>query len=937
MLRKALLLALAGLLVAAAWPPPQPLLRIDPGTHTAPIRSLATDGQVLVTGSTDKTARLWELATGRLLRVLRPPIGPGPEGQIRAVALSGDTVACAGWSEPEGNSIYLFDRSGLLRRRIPGLPNVVNKLAFSPDGSRLVAGLWGSHGLRVFRPSDGALVAQDPDYGGSCYGLAFDGAGRLASTSWDGWVRLYDPALRRLARARLQGGQHPFGVAFSPDGTRLAVGFDDTATVAVLSAGDLSSLDSPPPLTGGNLAQVAWSAEGLLAAGRHSSAGRVPILRFTGQSWQELDTGASDTVMDLQALPGGGLVYATAEPSWGSLARDGRSLVRVAPAGPDFRDAPGALRLSADGCTAAFTYDRGGRRPARFSVVERQVLPGPGEGLGPPETGGATGWKGTDEPRIGDLRLRLEANELAISLARRGDRILLGTAWSVRLFDASGQSLWRVSAPGTAWAVNLGQDLAVAALGDGTLRWYRVRDGAELLALFPHRDGRRWVAWTPSGYYDASCGGEDLVGWNVNRGPDQASDFFPASRFRATFYRPDVVARVLTTLDEARAVKQADLEAGRQPAAGSVAGRLPPVLSIFSPADGAPVSTPQVEVRFSLRSEAPVRDLRALVDGRPARDLGMVPTSPTGTLQVAIPSRDCQVSLVASNDHGTSEPATVHLRWQGAGPAPGPPGLRLLAVGIARYRWPGLRLEFAAKDARDFVQVMTAQKGRLYSQVTAQVLTDEQASRAAITAALQELRRSTGERDVAMVFVSGHGTNMSGRYYFLPVDFEPPRARETSIDASQFVEVVQGVPGKVLLFLDTCHAGNVLSARDRRLASTAAELAPPDPWRNDTNALANELASAENGAVVFTASTGSQVSFEDPLWGNGAFTKALVEGLQGRAAYSPGNPKITVNMLDLYLAERVRELTRDRQTPATAKPRTIPDFPIAVAPSKASP
>ena len=42
------------------------------------------------------------------------------------------------------------------------------------------------------------------------------------------------------------------------------------------------------------------------------------------------------------------------------------------------------------------------------------------------------------------------------------------------------------------------------------------------------------------------------------------------------------------------------------------------------------------------------------------------------------------------------------------------------------------------------------------------------------------------------------------------------------------------------------------------------------------------------------------------------------------------NGRITLNMLDLYISERVKELTKGRQTPTTAKPATIPDFPIAV-------
>ena len=57
------------------------------------------------------------------------------------------------------------------------------------------------------------------------------------------------------------------------------------------------------------------------------------------------------------------------------------------------------------------------------------------------------------------------------------------------------------------------------------------------------------MAWTPEGYYVASPGAEDLIGWHVNNGKDRAADFFSASRFRDAFYRPDIVTRVLETLD----------------------------------------------------------------------------------------------------------------------------------------------------------------------------------------------------------------------------------------------------------------------------------------------------------------------------------------------------------------------------------------------------
>jgi len=481
-----------------------------------------------------------------------------------------------------------------------------------------------------------------------------------------------------------------------------------------------------------------------------------------------------------------------------------------------------------------------------------------------------------------------------------------------------------VSTSGGVANVNLSADgrLAISALADGTIRWYRLSDGRELLAVFPDPDGKRWVLWTPSGYYDASPGGEDLIGWHLNNGKDASADFFPASRFRATYYRPDVVSRALQTLDERGALDLANAETGRRSREDSIAKLVPPIVTVLSPADHSVVSSREIAIRYEIRTPSgePVTLVRLLVDGRPAaaprKLLNEDAPSAGREVRVSIPERDCELSIIAENRYAASQPATVHILWRGARQSVTQSTLYLLAIGISNYP-EKFKLEWASKDAQDFASAMQRQKGVLYRDVQVKLLRDQDATREAILDGLEWVEKSTTQNDIGMLFLSGHGWNdTGGSYYFIPVNFDAARLRGTAVPSAEVQKTVQSMAGKVVVFLDTCYSGNVLGGR-------SAEL------RGDINGVANELVSAENGAVVFTASSGRQVALERPEWGNGAFTKALMEGLGGKADML-GKGQITINGLDYYISERVKELTENRQTPTTAKPQTIADFPIAI-------
>jgi hypothetical protein len=189
------------------------------------------------------------------------------------------------------------------------------------------------------------------------------------------------------------------------------------------------------------------------------------------------------------------------------------------------------------------------------------------------------------------IKLKPYETARSLSIVPGTQHFVLGADWSLHLFDQLGQEVWPkpLAVPDIAWLTGDGR-LVVGAYGDGTIRWLRLSDGKELLALFMHPDGKRWIAWTPQGYYDASVGGDELIGWHVNHGYDQAPDFYTVSQFRDQFNRPDIVALVLKTLDVDEAVRQANTASGRK-TAPVVTDSLPPVVKIVSPSDRSSVAT----------------------------------------------------------------------------------------------------------------------------------------------------------------------------------------------------------------------------------------------------------------------------------------------------------------------------------------------------------
>lgn len=942
-------------------PPKDPILRLEAGMHTAALWKIDVDAEsrYLITGSNDKTVRVWDLSSHRLVRTLRPPIGNGSEGEIHAVAISpdGETIACGGstgrsWENTY--SIYLFDRRrGELIRRLTGLPGFIEHLVFSKDGRFLAAGIW--KGIQVYRTLAYTQVGHDNNYGSGCSSADFNPKGQLATASYDGFIRLYDvteKGIRRIAKQKAPSGTKLFSLKFSPDGSKIAVGYledlESQTSVDIFSGRDLKHLYSPNTSDiKRNLEPVAWSADGRsLYAGGYpfsiESKRFAPIFKWSdeGLGSRTVLRAAMFPIQDICPLKNGGIAFISYDTAWGIFDNQDTRVFIQRPIIANYAGHRKGFPISPDATKVLFSYKGKYKYPALFDIEKRsvEVFPASEDNLIWPlaESSGLniTDWRRSKHPKLNGVELKLAKNAISrcLAIAPDGNSFILGTEWNLHCFDRKGKRIWKTRVHSIMHSVNISHDsrIAVAAIGDGTIRWYRIKDGKEILAFFPHSDRKRWIAWTPSGYYMSSPYGDELIGWHINNGKDREAQFYTAMQFERILYRPDYVLTYFRHLGDQK--KAAKVLEGNIFDIKNLTSIAPPKIKILSDDERNIFSSPEIQLEITAKKRSlPMQSYTVFVNNIPiisaAERILKGSEQDTFVRKIKIPLFDYENKIRAEVFNGTSMGlAETYIYKSGKARARVKGNLYLLSVGVNDFKnLPDL--DYATFDAENFADFFKKEEGNLFNKVFTKVISDHSATKPLKENVLKNLAflKQAQAQDTVIAFLASHGlSDPAGNYYFVPKDAEAKDLEKllkigergksiatgnlaSLISWESFFDALRSVPGKRLLVVDTCHAKNISG-------------------NLDIHSLAKR--SATSSFALLAASQGNEQSQEYPEGKQGLFTYALLKALWGSGDH---NRDGQVTLTELYnfvfnFVENNRNRSLGKQTPQLVAPIELKDM-----------
>jgi len=889
----------------------------------------------------DTTIRQWDVNTGATLHTIQ-------FGQwIAAASLLTDEIAVvSGGGDDVAKKIRLSDGTPL--QRLEPWPNVqlygTEQIALSGDGKRAVIGTMNG-AVQFSNLSDGSPIHATPQRRLGAFSIAVSAQGDRLAVGFGGgevdvWDRLMGSRVQHLRYIRSTIGMGP--VVYSPDGRFLLRQAEMAIFVSDARSGEqIRKIEAPRPST---IYELAISRDGRLLA----ASGAQSLAVFELETGQHLWSASDQTFIDCVAFsPDGMRVIASSsnrktrvyDANTGTLT--GSIKGPASPASIDFLDANTVLLGGSD---VLGLWDlRSGEQVRRYATLST--------GAGTAAFSADRKWvvAGTDE------------GVMAVFNANTGAKVTQFVAHDdhIRRIIPSpdGKLLYSTSFDGTVRVTPM----------DSLLSGNAATDPRSLVWVSDNTD---WLSYAADGYFDASRRGGGLVaavngleGYRVdqlavrNNRPDLAlgrlglgsadANATFASRYHQRLRRLGIEENSLSR-NLLTAPKAAIVEVSRS---GRTAH-----LKCSLDGNGHQLKRYYVfvnDVAVGDGEGAPLSGGKAMFD-----------------VDVELSSGRNKIEVSALNEIGVEslrDVRTVNVSEK----VPG--NLYYLGFGVSSYRDTRLNLKYASKDALDLGAALKKAGGRTYDDVRTNILTDGEVTKANMEAARKFLT-GAGLDDTVVVFVAGHGVFQTGpheQYYFIPHEADIARIHETGVSFDVIEDLVTGIaPRKKLLLLDTCESGEregddevirVGAGRSRGLVARGIRpsvINEPKSDSSHTRLLGNQDRyifndlSRRSGSIVFSASHGSELSYEDDRLKNGVFTYELVQALTGRGADTDHNGVVNTDELRTFVSQTVSERTQGLQNPTVdrdnleaffgfsigddAKPSQVPSANSEAAPLGAS-
>jgi hypothetical protein len=468
---------------------------------------------------------------------------------------------------------------------------------------------------------------------------------------------------------------------------------------------------------------------------------------------------------------------------------------------------------------------------------------------------------------------------------------------------------------------------------DAALRLWELPE-LRLALTFVSVEDDEYVAVADSGAYACSRGGLRSV---IFRCGASAYSF---DQFDASLNQPDAILRRYGSappeaIESLALARQARLR--RLGTQDAVAVERPPRLEFDGPAPPRVTADGALPVRLHVyEGDRAVRRLLVSANDVPifgARGLDLAPIGGLCSVSIPLAQGDARLQVAAVDEAGTE---SLRLTWRTARSTPASKRtLHVIAVGVSLYTNESLRLELAAKDARDLSQAFYRRATR-FDDTRVTLLLDSAATRDSVLGIEALLRRTTID-DQVVLFFAGHGVTQGGMYYFLPTDVDTAHVAESGVSIDDLFGLLDTAPARRrLILLDSCHTGEpdgadgpkAFGSRGIRRDIVIEKDHSSAPRASANVPLISELFGdlrRDTGAFVLGAARAGEGALELSTIGNGLFTagvlRAFSDGVNGIAAND-----LRVSHLRDAATAFVKEASRGAQHPVVLRENIEDDF-----------